>query len=137
MNSRSTAERLGRWEKRWASVMWFSTFFRFVNREGSCVPPLQMVSSIGMLTDSGSGGLTAVPLSAIPPFCNGGVGVCLRHYRREEEKYFPFFPIHVYIYFYLHCLCFVLCVVYSSCLQTKSPYGIIKITFNHMAVQFR
>lgn len=61
LNSRSTAERRGRWEKRWASVMWFSTFFRWVSSGASWGAPLwSFVSSMGMLTEPCSSVLSAM-----------------------------------------------------------------------------
>lgn len=61
LNSRSTAERRGRWEKRWASVMWFSTFFKWVSSGASWGPPPgSLVSSMGMLTEPCSRDLSAI-----------------------------------------------------------------------------
>lgn len=61
MNSMLTAERFGRWENLWASVMWFSTFFKWVVRSGaSGGPAWQTVSSRAMETHAGS-----MPFSAI------------------------------------------------------------------------
>lgn len=61
MNSMLTAERFGRWEKRCASVMWFSTFFRWVVSSGASGGlPWHTVSSRAMETQAGS-----MPFSAM------------------------------------------------------------------------
>lgn len=70
MNSRSTAERRGRWVNRCASVIWFSTFFRWVSMDTSCwswgwaagwLSPLHVTtSSIGRLTESSSSALLSI-----------------------------------------------------------------------------
>jgi len=66
LNSRSTVERRGRWEKRWASVMWFSTFFKWMSSGASGGAPLgSLVSSMGMLTETCSSVLSAMVKAAM------------------------------------------------------------------------
>lgn len=65
MNSMLTAERFGRWENLWASVMWFSTFFKWVVRSGASGGlAWHTVSSRAMETQAGS-----MPFSAILLLC--------------------------------------------------------------------
>lgn len=71
MNSMLTAERLGRWENLWASVMWFSTFFKWVVSSGASVGPAwHTVSSRAMETHAGS-----MPFSAILLLCGEHTGL--------------------------------------------------------------
>lgn len=71
MNSMLTAERLGRWENLCASVMWFSTFFKWVVSSGaSGGPAWHTVSSRAMETQEGS-----MPFSAILPLCGERTGI--------------------------------------------------------------
>lgn len=71
MNSMLTAERFGRWENLWASVMWFSTFFKWVVRSGASGGlAWHTVSSRAMETHAGS-----IPFSAILLFCGKCTGI--------------------------------------------------------------
>lgn len=71
MNSMLTAERFGRWENLWASVMWFSTFFKWVVRSGASGGlAWHTVSSRAMETHAGS-----IPFSAILLLCRKHTGI--------------------------------------------------------------